>query len=49
MTAPVLQAIDLHRRYGDTEVLKGVDFSVERGEVKALLGPSGSGSRRSCD
>lgn len=43
MTTPVLQAIGLHRRYGDTEVLKGVDFSVARGQVKALLGPSGSG------
>ncbi|MEN4479796.1 amino acid ABC transporter ATP-binding protein [Mycolicibacterium cosmeticum] len=43
MSTPVLQAIDLHRRYGDTEVLKGVDFSVARGQVKALLGPSGSG------
>ncbi|MDX1891552.1 amino acid ABC transporter ATP-binding protein [Mycolicibacterium sp. 050158] len=43
MNASVLQAIDLHRRYGDTEVLKGVDFSVAKGQVKALLGPSGSG------
>jgi len=43
MTMPVLQAVDLHRRYGGTEVLKGVDFTVARGEVKALLGPSGSG------
>jgi polar amino acid transport system ATP-binding protein len=43
MSMPVLQAVDLYRRYGDTEVLKGVDFSVAKGEVKALLGPSGSG------
>ncbi|MEE4024076.1 amino acid ABC transporter ATP-binding protein [Gordonia sp. PKS22-38] len=43
MTEPVLQAINLHRSYGDTEVLKGVDLTVGKGEVKALLGPSGSG------
>ena len=40
---PLLRVSDLHKSYGRTEVLKGVDFTVERGEVKALLGPSGSG------
>ncbi|MBM9469522.1 amino acid ABC transporter ATP-binding protein [Nakamurella sp. YIM 132084] len=39
----MLRVQDLHKRYGATEVLKGVDFTVDRGEVKALLGPSGSG------
>ena len=43
MSSPVLQAINLHRSYGQTEVLKGVDLTVNKGEVKALLGPSGSG------
>jgi polar amino acid transport system ATP-binding protein len=43
MSTPVLQAINLHRTYGHTEVLKGVDLTVNKGEVKALLGPSGSG------
>ncbi|AZG44684.1 amino acid ABC transporter ATP-binding protein [Gordonia insulae] len=43
MSEPVLQAINLHRTYGNTEVLKGVDLTVGKGEVKALLGPSGSG------
>ncbi len=42
-TTPLLQASDLHKRYGATEVLQGVDFQVHRGQVKALLGPSGSG------
>jgi polar amino acid transport system ATP-binding protein len=39
----LLEAIDLHRRYGHNEVLRGVSFGVHRGDVKAVLGPSGSG------
>jgi ABC-type polar amino acid transport system ATPase subunit len=39
----VLEAIDVHRRYGANEVLRGVSFGIRRGEVKAILGPSGSG------
>ena len=39
----VLEAIDVHRRYGSNEVLQGVSFGIRRGEVKAILGPSGSG------
>src|SRR5207302_9361304 len=39
----LLEAIDLHRRYGHNEVLRGVSFGVHRGDVKAILGPSGSG------
>jgi polar amino acid transport system ATP-binding protein len=38
-----LEVRDLHKKYGNTEVLKGVEFSIQRGEVKAVLGPSGSG------
>jgi ABC-2 type transport system ATP-binding protein len=33
----------LHKSYGDTEVLKGVDLEVPEGTVYALLGPNGSG------
>ena len=40
---PVLEAVEVHRRYGPTAVLRGVSFSIGRGEVKAILGPSGSG------
>jgi len=39
----VLDASDLHKRYGPTEVLRGVTFGVHRGDVKAIMGPSGSG------
>src|SRR4051794_24534118 len=33
----------LHKSFGETEVLKGVDNEVRRGEVVSIIGPSGSG------
>ena len=38
-----IQVIDLRMRYGDKDVLHGVDLTVRRGEILALLGPNGSG------
>jgi putative ABC transport system ATP-binding protein len=40
---PLLAARDLHRRFGVTEALRGVDLAVAAGEVVAVTGPSGSG------
>jgi len=40
---PVLAARGLRKRYGDREVLCGVDLRVEPGEVVGLLGPNGAG------
>jgi putative ABC transport system ATP-binding protein len=34
---------DLHKSFGDLDVLKGIDFSVAQGEVVCVIGPSGSG------
>jgi polar amino acid transport system ATP-binding protein len=33
----------LHKAFGELEVLKGIDFRVEQGEVVCVIGPSGSG------
>jgi polar amino acid transport system ATP-binding protein len=43
MTAPMVKAEGVHKRFGRLEVLKGIDLEVQRGEVMCLLGPSGSG------
>jgi polar amino acid transport system ATP-binding protein len=39
----MVQIWNLHKAYGETEVLKGIDLSVRRGEVVTIIGPSGSG------
>lgn len=43
MTGPLLEARGIHKRFGELEVLKGVDLTVNRGEVTCIIGPSGSG------
>ena len=40
---PVLQVDDLKKSFDQTQVLKGVSFSVEKGQVVAIIGSSGSG------
>jgi ABC-2 type transport system ATP-binding protein len=39
----VIEARNLTKSYGKTEVLKGIDLQVERGSMVALLGPNGAG------
>ncbi|QRY81489.1 aminotransferase class I/II-fold pyridoxal phosphate-dependent enzyme [Pseudomonas sp. PDNC002] len=42
-TKPVIEVRDIHKRFGDFEVLKGVSLSAREGEVISLIGASGSG------
>ena len=42
-TSPVIEIRDLHKSYGELEVLKGVDITAHRGDVVSLIGSSGSG------
>ena len=42
-TTPALRMTDVHKRFGDNEVLRGVSLQVAPGEVIAILGSSGSG------
>jgi polar amino acid transport system ATP-binding protein len=39
----MIEVRHLHKSFGELEVLKGIDFSVEQGEVVCVIGPSGSG------
>lgn len=39
----ILTVHGLHKRFGDHEVVKGVDLEVNEGEVVVIIGPSGSG------
>jgi branched-chain amino acid transport system ATP-binding protein len=39
----VLKISDLHASYGPVQVLHGIDFSVEKGEVAVILGANGAG------
>jgi polar amino acid transport system ATP-binding protein len=42
-TPPPIQVLKLHKYFGELEVLRGVDFEVDNGEVVCVVGPSGSG------
>src|SRR5262249_8418596 len=43
MNVPILEVVDLHKRYGRTTALERVSFQVEPGEMFGLLGPNGAG------
>lgn len=42
-SAPVIEVRGLQKRYGKLTAIKGIDFSVEPGEIFGLIGPDGAG------
>ena len=40
---PILEVKDLKKSFGKTEILKGISFSIEKGDVLSIIGSSGSG------
>jgi polar amino acid transport system ATP-binding protein len=43
MAEPMLALRNIHKHFGELEVLKGIDLEISRGEVVCVIGPSGSG------
>lgn len=39
----ILEVKNIHKNFGEAQVLKGINFSLEKGEVLAIIGSSGSG------
>src|SRR3954452_20126170 len=40
---PLLEIKNLHATVGDREILKGIDLTIDAGQVHAIMGPNGSG------
>lgn len=43
MSTPILEVVGLQKHFGDLAVLRGIDFSVQTGDVICIIGSSGSG------
>lgn len=43
LLSPIIHIENLHKSFGQLEVLKGIDLQINKGEVVALIGASGSG------
>ena len=41
-TTPMIEVSGLHKLYGSVEALRGISFTVGRGEIVGLLGPNGA-------
>ena len=42
-TDPYISVNDIHKSFGNAEVLKGISFDIAKGEAVCIIGPSGSG------
>ena len=46
---PAVELRDLHKTFGAVQAVRGVDLTIQRGEVVALLGPNGAGKTTTVD
>ena len=40
---PIIEVKDLRKKFGDFEAVRGISFSVKKGEIFGFLGPNGAG------
>lgn len=43
MAKPIVQAIDIHKRFGSMEILKGISIDINNAEIVSIVGASGAG------
>ena len=43
MTMPAVELRDVRKNFGRTQIIRGVDLSIPRGERHAIIGPNGAG------
>src|SRR5438045_5093835 len=43
MTGPAIELTDVRKNFGRTEIIRGVNLSIPRGERHAIIGPNGAG------
>src|ERR1035437_5398646 len=48
-SGPAIEVSELRKSYGELEAVRGIEFSVQGGEIYGLLGPNGAGKTRSVE